>query len=385
MAPPTQSKHDLRGAPMLHPLYDEHWDRVLDQVGYRYIGTTNGQNAAGSVYSPPWRPETFLRIARDGTPTLYENACPHQGNPLVMPAAADGLRRFHPETLSCGYHGLKLALDGQVIDSSKLHVDPSHIPCLPKQKLWQRHGLVFELGTQSDEAERELEAAFTLLEQCLGDMGAVLSPDATLGYLHSPETASRLMTLINYLDIPHVKQIHASNDSLSGLVQDGTYMHDRIGDLAVIQCMGLNPKWWNTSWGQEYCKSDLPAPRYGAVWVTTRMGWMAEVYPATFTSSQCRSHPNDWKQCVLDHHFFYQPGFRAEGIPHQRKVFQKTAGEDSLYCTRATDRVGKLIRRGDGWKPWGFFSPVGENFGSWHYTGVEQLLKRFVPQCFSET
>lgn len=376
------TRPDQRGAPILHPLYFKHWDTVLDQVGYRYIGTTSGRDAQGSVYAPPWRPETYLHIPPYGTPTLHENACPHQGNFLVEPAE-DGIRRLRPRELACRYHGLRLSLDGSVIDSSMLHVASEHVPCVPERKLWARRGLVFELGIQVDEAIRELEAAFTLLERYV-DLSVFAQPDATLGYLQSPETASWLMTLINYLDIPHVRKIHASRESLSGLVRDGTYTHDRMGDLAVIQCMGLNPQWWETPWGRAYHASGLPSPRYGAVWLTTRMGWMAEVYPATFASSQCRRNRSDWKQCTLDHQFLYQPGFSTGGISHQRTVFQKTAEEDSLYCTRATDHVERRILQGKGWQPWGFFSPEGENFGNWHYASVRELLSRFFPQEFPQ-
>lgn len=374
----TQLKR--RGPPMLHLLYAQRWGHVLDMVGYRYIGTTNGFDAQDTVCTPPWQSETYLRVGPDSRPTLFENRCPHQGNVLVGPAK-DGMRRLRPRELVCSYHGLRFRHDGTVADSSKLEVPSDQVPCLSRRKLWQKHGLVFELGDRADGAVRELEAAFSLLEGCL-DITPMVCPSARLGYLHSPETASGLMTLINFLDIPHVKQIHASQASLSGLVQEGTYVHDRIGDLAVIQCMGLNPGWWDTPWGSEYHKSGLPPPKYGAVWLTTRMGWMAEVYPGVFTLSQCRAHPTDWRQCSLHHQFFYHPNFKPEGIPHQMAVFQMTAGEDTVHCARATDYVATLIRQGKGWQPWGFFSPTGENFGHWHYAGVEELLREFFPRDF---
>ncbi|TXH01064.1 MAG: hypothetical protein E6P95_02560 [Candidatus Moraniibacteriota bacterium] len=389
MAPPTQSALFRRFGANFHRHYGEQWMNVLCKSGYIFMGDSR---TPGTRWAPPWNPTRVLTVPYDGKPVIWRNACPHNGKRLVkatdMPVAVN-----FGQPLVCGFHSLSFDHVGQIRQCG--HMTGVSAKELPEQRckvsphfVWPGQDLVFELGQNADRAKQELHASLAFVDEA--GRGLFDFADYRLHCsLAVPQKADALMSIVNYLDIRHVRN---HRETLAPLVDVNDYQH-RASDsgAGVIQFMGVNPTVLFTDLGKFYQRAELPDPEYGAAWMTTPLGWMLEAYlppHGVIVVSQCFPHPERWWECTFYHDFYYHKEHvkqyhlaadkRKTFIGEHQDIFKRTGDEDELWCGEATEYLRSLAAEGRGGEAWGFLDPGQENYGHWYYQVAEERLRELV-------
>ncbi|MGA0611693.1 Rieske 2Fe-2S domain-containing protein [Caldimonas sp. KR1-144] len=133
----------------------------------------------------------FYRQA-DGTPAAVEDFCPHRGAPL-------SLGFVHEGRLVCGYHGLEMGCDGQVVAMPGQRV--RGFPCIRSYAVAERHGFVWVWPGDKARADASLIPSFHWAGNAEWAYGG--------GYYHV-KADYRLM-IDNLMDLTHETYVHANS------------------------------------------------------------------------------------------------------------------------------------------------------------------------------
>lgn len=380
-----QSETVLRAPPALYQAYGE-WDKVMRKRGYWYVGSTD---RPGRLRSPHWRPERVLTVSPSGQPTLWHNECLHAGMPLLPASEKLRYRRWpkreHEPAVQCPWHRMSYGPTGNALGCGairlKVHqLREQHCETFPVIT-WR--GLGFELGEETGVASDELLATLQVIEEQAGEVFDFR--DYRLRYsLRSPQPACALTTLTNYADCTHLVSHRSTLEPLIDLRHYKYWpQEDPLNPRVpvVVQLFRLRESWKDTGWGKLHQRCGIPLPKYGAVWVTTRMGLMFEFYPGVIVVSQVFTpDPARWWECVLYHDFFYHVGTSRQLIRLHQQIFAETGFEDEEWCKGQTESLRRRIATGLGMKSWGYHDPNRENFGPW----IEQEVLRLIEQLKAE-
>lgn len=371
MAMPVSPRILRRGRPDLHLALGQRWQRELEASGSFYLGD-NARRRTARVNA--CRPDRILAIDVAGNAMVYANHCLHAGRRLLPPSM--GMHFHEGDLIRCSWHNSTYQTACGTLQRTgvmKIAVDT-----LPEQScrrseiiVWQNR-LVFELGRDASRSSERLTEALDFIRKETGDAFDFQNYRLRRTVV-SPQMADMLTTLVNFLDIRHLRN-HA--DTLGRLIDLDGYTH-AANRYAVVQRMSINPEWLDddTEWVKKYHKSGLSKDLIdGAVWAMTADSLMLEWYPGVIVVSQCLPRSDDPRYSVLHHDFYYHERALDEFVDAHQAVFTKTGREDELWCGDSTEHLWERIAEGRGNEEWGFLDPEQENYADWLYRTVGKRL-----------
>lgn len=365
-----------RGAPALHQFANHNWQRVVEQFGAFYMGSSSAE-FAGTQQVRPWRQKQVLAVSSDGEARVYSNHCVHAGKQLL---SVNHDLNFHREqTIRCPWHWVTYApSNGEIIRTGAMHINKKELSekaCRQSATHeWQE--LIFDLGTKDVESKRShLAASLKFVEEVAPHLFN-FSQYRLRETKTEVQRADVVTSLVNYLDIRHVPS-HAT--TLGPLVNMREYVsHKSPDNSCVVQLMGGKQQWVQSDspYARELRHCGIAVGKWAAAWVTFDFGLMLEYYPGVIVVSQCFPNKDNPWQCTFYHDFFYHESASPELIDIHQALFKETGDEDEAWCADAAFLMQERIAEGREDEPWGFIDPECENFARWFYERVQLMQTR---------
>lgn len=180
-----------------------------------------------------------------GQVTALEDFCPHRGAPLSLGSLEDGL-------LVCGYHGLTVGADGNVVSMPGQRV--SNFPCVQRFPTIERYGFIWVWPGSAELADESLLPHFDWAEN---------SDWAYGGGLYHIQCDYRLM-IDNLMDLTHETYVHAT--SIGQKEIDEAPVNTRVDGDHVITSRFMDnvmaPPFWQMALKANGLADDLPVDRW---------------------------------------------------------------------------------------------------------------------------